>query len=263
LDHMASTAADAGFSAIEPEVVMLGKYEDPSLTKAVLLTSGLRLAALAFAATWRDPKESQAEYRAASRAIELVAHFPGSKLVLVQLPGEDRSDLAMRQRNALSCMNTVGRRALDAGVSPTVHPNSPPGSIFRTASDYEVLLTGIDPEIGFTPDVGHIAAGGMDALGTIRQYRDRVDHVHFKDIDRAGVWAPTGGGVIDFPGIVAYLRDSGYRGWIVIEDESVSSEQDPDRAASLNGAYVRSVLAPVLAEKAASPEPTNDSPVIT
>jgi inosose dehydratase len=245
---MASIAADAGFAAIEPEVVMLGKYEDPSLTKAVLAATGLQLAALAFAATWRSPEESPAEYRAASQAIELAGHFPGCKLVLVQLPGDDRSNLAIRQRNALSCINAVGRRCLESGVSPTVHPNSPRGSIFRTASDYEVLLGGVDPEIGFTPDVGHIAAGGMDPLATIRQYRDRVDHVHFKDIDRAGVWASTGGGVIDFPGIVAYLRDSGYRGWIVIEDESASSEQDPDRGAGSNGAYVRSVLAPVLAE---------------
>lgn len=262
LDHMASIAAEAGFAAIEPEVVMLGKFEDPSLIKEVLAASGLQLAALAFAAPWRGKEESDVEYAAASRAIELAACFPGSKLVLVQLPGGDRADLAERQQNGLNCMNAVGRRSLDAGVSPTVHPNSPAGSIFRTAADYEVLLSGIDPEIGFTPDAGHIAAGGMDPLATLQRYRDRVDHVHFKDIDSAGVWAPTGGGVIDFPEVVAYLRDSGYQGWIVIEDESAASEQDPDRSAGLNGVYVRNVLAPILAQAAACPKPTNDSPVI-
>jgi inosose dehydratase len=247
LDHMASVTSESGFAGIEPEVVMLGEYADPGRAAAVLEESGLELAALAYAADWRGPRETSAEREEADRVVAFLQRFPGAVLVLVQLPGRDRANLRERQDNAIACIDAVARRAGAAGVHPTVHPNSPEGSIFRTAEDYELLLDRLDAEVvGFTPDAGHIAAGGMDALEVIKRHRDRVDHVHLKDIDENGRWAATGDGVLDFPGIVSHLRDTGYAGWIVLEDESPSVEDDPDLGARRNGAYARSVLAPLL-----------------
>jgi inosose dehydratase len=246
LDHMASVAAQSGFAGIEPEFVMLGGYLNPARAAEALEAAGIGLSAVAYAAEWRGVEETPAERAEADRVIALLQQFPGARLVLVQLPFSDRADLARRQHNAIACKNAVARRAIEAGLRPTVHPNSPPGSSFRTAEDYEVLLEGLDPDVGFTPDVGHIANGGMDPLETIQRYRDRVDHVHFKDIGADGRWAPTGEGRIDFPAIVGYLRDSGYSGWIVFEDESVDVEREPDLGARRNGEYARDVLAPLL-----------------
>jgi inosose dehydratase len=247
LEHMATVAAESGFAGIEPEVIMLGRYADPERAAEALDEAGLELTALAYAADWRGPRETDAEREEADRFIAFLQRFPGTPLVVVQLPYEDRENLRERQDNAIACMDAVARRAAAAGIRATVHPNSPPGSSFRTAEDYERLLDALDPAvIGFTPDVGHLANGGMDPLEVIKRYRDRVDHVHFKDIDASGTWAPTGEGRIDFPGIVSYLRDTGYTGWIVFEDESPSVEQDPDLGARRNGAYARETLAPLL-----------------
>jgi inosose dehydratase len=247
LDHMATVAAESGFAGIEPEVIMLGDYADPGRAAEALDEAGLELTALAYAADWRGPRETAAEREEADRFIAFLERFPGTPLVVVQLPYDDRQNLRERQDNAIACMDAVARRAAAAGIRATVHPNSPPGSAFRTADDYERLLDALDPEvIGFTPDVGHLANGGMDPLDVIRRYRDRVDHVHFKDIDDDGTWAPTGEGRIDFPGIVSYLRDTGYAGWIVFEDESPSVEENPDLGARRNGVYAREVLVPLL-----------------
>jgi inosose dehydratase len=84
----------------------------------------------------------------------------------------------------------------------------------------------------------------MDPLDVIRRYRDRVDHIHFKDMNSRGDWVPTGDGIIDFPGIARYLSDTGYRGWIVLEDESPQAESRPDEAARRNGDYVARTLRP-------------------
>jgi inosose dehydratase len=84
--------------------------------------------------------------------------------------------------------------------------------------------------------------GGMSPLDTVTAYRGRIDHIHYKDIDVAGNWVPTGEGVIDFVGITNYLRSTDYAGWIVLEDESRSAERDPDTAAIHNGRYVDGVL---------------------
>jgi inosose dehydratase len=254
IDRIAAVAADAGFRGLEPEVFMLGGVPEAQALAGVLGAQDLQLAAVAFAAEWRGERETDPERTEADQVISLLADFPratafpGAKLVLVQLPGPDRSHLAVRQRHAISCINAVARRALDAGVQPTVHPNSPPGSLFRVREDYERLLDGIDPQIGFTPDVGHVAAGGMDPLEIIKLHRDRVDHVHFKDIDPDGGWAPTGQGRLDFTGIVSFLAASEYEGWIVFEDESDQARDDPDEATRRNGVYARELLRPLTGE---------------
>lgn len=246
LDHIAVVAAEAGFPALEPEAWMLGGYRDPARLEELLDEHGLGLAAVALAQPWREDDETADERLEADAVISLLVRFPGARLVLVQLPGADRSNLARRQACAISCINAVARRALRAGVPPTVHPNSPPGSLFRTRDDYEILLDRLDPEIGFTPDVGHVAAGGMDPLELVRSHRERVDHVHLKDLDSEGRWAATGKGVLDFPGIVSLLVDTGYRGWLVFEDECAESERDPDAAAGSNARYARDVLMPIV-----------------
>lgn len=224
---------------------MLGDYRDADQIRELLAKHGIELAAVALACRWARAEETAAERAEADWAISLAAAFPAAKLVLVQLPGADRSHLTIRQSYAISCINKAARRALQAGVQPTVHPNSPPGSLFRVADDYELLLEQLDRDIGFTPDVGHIAAGGMDPVDIVTSYRARIDHVHFKDIDTTGAWAPTGSGCVDFPSIVSILLDSGYRGWIVFEDECEASRRDPDGATRRNAAYARDVLLPI------------------
>lgn len=101
--------------------------------------------------------------------------------------------------------------------------------------------------IGLTPDLGHIVRGGMDPLEIISTYRERVDYVHIKDITADGIWSPAGAGVIDIRAVVRYLADTGYIGWITMEDELPEAERDPDAAVLPNGEYAQSVLAPVTA----------------
>jgi inosose dehydratase len=238
LRHMAEVSAAAGFDGIEPEVVMLGQRRAPAAMAPILSETGLELVSIVLVEDWAGSGETPAEQSNADHYIDYVRHFPSAVLVLCQMPGRDRDRLGERQRNLLDCVNAIGQRAADQDVRCTFHPNSPAGSVFRTAADYEVLLGGLAGTVGYTADVGHIASGGMDPLDTLRTYRDRLDHIHFKDIDSRGRWAPTGIGVIDFPGLTRYLVDTGFEGWIVLEDESPDAERNPDEAAHRNGRYV-------------------------
>jgi len=257
IDHIAKVVAGAGFRALEPEVFMLGDFFDGHRLSEALGEYDLELASVALAAGWRYEEETDGEREEADSVIALLTRFPGAKLVLVQLPGQDRSELQVRQRRAISCMNAVARRAIDAGIRPTVHPNSPPGSVFRVATDYQILLEGLDPGVGYTPDVGHVAVGGMGPLATVQMYRERLDHVHFKDVHADGSWAATGDGQCDFRAITEFLARTHYHGWIVLEDESEQARQDPDGAARRNADFVRQVLLP--AARQAAPHQPEDA----
>ena len=85
----------------------------------------------------------------------------------------------------------------------------------------------------------------MDPVVILRKYRERVNHVHFKDIGAGGQWAGMGRGTIDFPRIVSDLNKSGFEGWVMLEDECAQAESDPDACTVENGAYIRDVLTPL------------------
>jgi inosose dehydratase len=246
LDHMISVSAKAGFAGFEPEVVMLGEDWTASGLRSQLADHGVQLAALCLVEEWSGPRETVAEATEADKVIETVAGIDGAVINLCQFPGADRAQLRARQDNLLSCVDAVSARAEAAGVHCTFHPNSPAGSVFRTDADYAYLLAQLPERIGFTPDLGHLAKGGMDPLEVVRRYRDRVDHVHVKDMHADGSWARTGEGIIDIPAVTRFLADTDFAGWIVLEDESPEAEADPDRAVIRNGAYVRNVLEAVI-----------------
>lgn len=238
--HILDVAKRAGFAGLESEVVMLRDLSHPLRMKDAIAAAGIELGAICLVEDWLSPEETDLERANADHYIDFLTHFPETMFNLCQMPAQDRENLRGRQQNLLRCVNAIARRAAAKGVPCTYHPNSPAGSIYRTAEDYEILLNGLDSAvIGFAPDSGHIARGGMDPLGIVKKYRDRVNHVHFKDMYADGTWAQMGQGILDFKGIVNLLSETGYKGWIMVEDECHHAEVEPDECTMENGRYVR------------------------
>ena len=246
-EHIMEVCHQAGFAGVEPETSFLQHLEDPHLLKDALNQANVELAVLAVVEDWLSPKESDGERKRADKWLELLSHFPETLLLLVQMPQGDRTQLRERQQNCISCCNAFAERATDQGIEVSNHPNSPSGSVFRTASDYEVLLEGLDERfIGYCPDVGHMAKGEMDPLDIMKIYRERINLVHYKDMYDDGSWAQTGKGSIDFVEITQYLLDTDYAGWIIMEDECDDCITRPDEITLENGVYIEEVLRPML-----------------
>lgn len=109
---------------------------------------------------------------------------------------------------------------------------------------------------GLCLDVGHYLVGGGDPVDAIRRYGSLVSHVHAKDVDpsvlerlRAGeldgfggavrerLFTELGNGALDVPGTVAALDAIGYRGWLMVEQDSTWLE--PAEAAAIGGRVLR------------------------
>jgi inosose dehydratase len=250
LPHIMDVIANGGFKGLDTQVAMLGRfYNHPALLMEELQKRGLELAALTLSLQWLHNGETDEEQTTADYFIDYLKHFPGALLNVVQKHGKDRNDLQTRQTNALNCVNAIARRAADQGVVTAFHPNSPPGSIFRNEEDYKILFDGLDMNvIGYTPDAGHIACGGMNVAEIFETYRPLIKHVHFKDASADNVWEAMGEGVIDFPRIVRHLRKTDYNGWIMVEEESGKAVADPDGAMMANSLYVKDQLIPIVQE---------------
>lgn len=131
------------------------------------------------------------------------------------------------------------------GVRAVIHPHA--GGYIEFADELERLVADIPADVaGLCLDTGHMAYSGMDPVNTLRKYWQRVDYIHFKDIDPVvfkevkskrirffdacadGVMCPIGKGNIDYPAIYNLLMELKYGGYITIEQE-----RDPRNTASI------------------------------
>lgn len=120
------------------------------------------------------------------------------------------------------------------------------GTIVETEADIHAFMAHTRPPVNLLLDTGHATWGGSDPAALARRYRDRISHVHVKDVRRAvmeqarredwsfldsilgkgkdlGIYTVPGDGMVDYPAVFRALP--GYSGWVVIE-----AEQDPEKA---------------------------------
>jgi transaldolase len=70
-----------------------------------------------------------------------------------------------------------------SGLRTVFHPHC--GGYVETPLEIDALMRRTDPaRLGLVLDTGHIVYGGGDPLRVLKEHRDRVWHVHFKDCDR-------------------------------------------------------------------------------
>lgn len=246
LGHMIEVTSRAGFTGIEPIHHWMGELSDPMRLKEKLSMHNLELSAIALALPWNDKEETEKERLDADDTIKLLKHFPNALCCIVQVPS-GRHDLNERRKRLIHHVNEVSKRANDKGVPCTFHPNSPDTSITRTEEDYKFLLESLDQTVcGWTPDVGHIINGDMDPLNKMKEYASLINLVHYKDWSGSHEFSLMGNGKVNFQSITLWLKEIGYKGWIICEDEGKEALEDPDGVTLHDGRWIREKLLPSL-----------------
>jgi len=174
--------------------------------------------------------------------------FAGPYLVIIDWGHEQRdyaaghSELAERLDDGAWQTMVEHIRAIcqiawhDYGIRPVIHPHA--GSYIEFADELARLVEDIPDDVaGLCLDTGHLYYAGMDPAAALRAYADRLDYIHFKDIDQGvfaevmkqrikffdacarGVMCPIGRGVIDYPNLYRLIQTLGYEGYITVEQE--------------------------------------------
>ncbi|MEJ2702088.1 MAG: TIM barrel protein [Sedimentisphaerales bacterium] len=124
------------------------------------------------------------------------------------------------------------------------------------------LLDMTNPNLlGLVLDTGHYTYGSAKndpavVLEALDLFTERIWYVHFKDChpeiaDRAraegwdyfeairrGVFCELGQGCVDFPAVLSRLRQQGYDGWVVVEQDVVPGMGSPRQSAQRNREYL-------------------------
>jgi inosose dehydratase len=127
------------------------------------------------------------------------------------------------------------------GLELVLHPHV--GTLAETAADVDRALEHTDVRWCF--DTGHLLIGGVEPAAFVRDHAARVGHVHLKDVDarladevrsgalslvkatQAGLFRPLGDGDAGIDEVLALLDQTGYEGWLVLEQDIAITGSEP------------------------------------
>lgn len=266
LDEVAATGyagtelGDVGFLPPEPE----------RLT-AALAGRGLALPAGWVTVRLSDPDRRDANVEAALATARLLRAVGGPAALVNLGPDHSRDPVRTARAGRIRPQDGLDTAGMDAyaaealhvaravrdetGLRSAFHPHG--GSFVETPDEIDAFLDRTDPELVWLCfDTGHVALGGGEPTACLRRWRDRVALVHLKDFDpavvaradaegwgypeliRHGVFPELGRGAVPFGAVLELLRETDYRGWLVVEQDVLPGLGTPKASAERNRAFL-------------------------
>jgi inosose dehydratase len=269
LDEMAET----GYAGTE-----LGDWgfmpTDPDMLKAELARRNLTMLGAFVPVALKDEAAHAAGAETAVRTAKLLAAVGGETPFIVL--ADDNGSVPERTQNAGRITPEMGlseaewqtyargaehvaRAVKEATGLRTVFHHHCAGYV-ETPAEMEKLLSLTDPNLlGLVFDTGHYRFAGGDPVQAIRDYADRIWHMHFKDCQpeiaaqsRAeewdyfksvnnGVFCELGKGEVDFTAVKAALEEIGFEDWIVVEQDVLPGMGSPKESAARNRQFLRQI----------------------
>jgi inosose dehydratase len=240
--------AAAGYAGIDLGPV--GYLGDSLTMRRRLAERGLSLAGGYLPLTFDDHELMDAELSGLHALLDVFdqtetgAISPKPTLAGVNVPGRRLLSLAEQNARAGAWTDDGWRRYADGvahaaevcrtrGYEPTFHHHV--GTAIETVAEIDRLLELTD--VSLCLDTGHLAVIGADSGDALRRWSGRINHFHLKDADASAiaalvsarahvtdiwqfaVFAPLGRGQLDCARILEELRESGYGGWLVVEQD--------------------------------------------
>jgi inosose dehydratase len=164
-------------------IIAYGSDEE-NLRRCIDFAGGLQLAAVTWVPSWKRDRVNGAAYKSAAESL-----------------------------------NRLGKYAQEKGTRLSLHNHA--GQLFQDEKDMDGFRQFVLPQYaGLTLDTAHLALGGVtDIAGVIRECKEYIDLFHIKDL-KERKFCPLGNGELDFDEIFDTIRDVGFDGWLVVDDES-------------------------------------------
>jgi inosose dehydratase len=130
-------------------------------------------------------------------------------------------------------LESAASEARIRGLEVSFHPHI--STFVELPEEIDRLLE--DTDLSLTFDIGHIVLAGGDAIDLFYRWRERINHVHIKDVRRSvledarssnlpnfdewwpGVAKPLGQGDVDLQEFAKALHKTNYDRWVVVEQD--------------------------------------------
>ena len=138
-------------------------------------------------------------------------------------------------------MNEISKMMIDENMPLAYHHHM--GTVIETEEETKRLMESTMDTVKLLIDTGHMLFAQGDSLNLVKDFSEKLIHVHCKDIRKEvldislkndstfrqafldGAFTVPGDGCIDYKPFLKILKDKNYSGWLVVE-----AEQDPTKA---------------------------------
>ena len=152
-------------------------------------------------------------------------------------------------------INEVGKRLNGENMPLAYHHHM--GTVIQSHEDTERLMNETNDTVKLTIDTGHMLFAGGNSLKIIRDFKEKIVHVHCKDMREKvlnkslsedlsfrnafleGAFTVPGDGCIDYRPIFNELVKNNYQGWLVVEAEQDPKKADPFKYAKIGFNYLK------------------------
>lgn len=217
---------------------------DPDEMVALLERHGLRLLGGFLPVVLHDPAEHETSVAAAHRIGALFEAAGASFLIsaaVVDLDWSPRVPLSDTEwRSLFVGLARLDEAAAEHGLIHVTHPHW--GTLVEQCEDVERVLDGSD--VLLCLDTGHLVLGRTDPVWLADAARERIGHVHLKDVAgdaagrlragvltlvaavQSGLFRPLGEGEVPIAETIRTLEHAGYDGWYVLEQDCALPSAD-------------------------------------
>jgi sugar phosphate isomerase/epimerase len=217
LARMMQRVADLGYHGIE--LAARHPLEVP-IEEVVALSREYRLPVVSLLSGWSYDHEglclsspdAALRQRAVDRLIDYVGHASllNSLVVVGLMQGlrRDEPDESKAKERIAGCLQRVAKAAEARNVSIVIEPvNHLQVGFNHTAAEAAAMASRVgSPALGFMLDTIHMNIEERSVIGTTREYGARARHFHLCETN-GGAY---GSGGLDFPAVLAALRQVGY-----------------------------------------------------
>jgi inosose dehydratase len=230
--------AAVGFKGIQLRTSVLPEFGDkPAALKELLAEHKLTMVAFSSGSVRIDQQVEAEDMATHTKHARFVRDVGGHYLQLTDTRPKDRALASADYRRLGHLLTEIGKRTADIGIPAAYHNHM--NAIGERPEEVDAVLDATDPRyLKVLLDVAHYRQGGGDPAKAIRKYADRLLFLHIKDVQsplpghtgdpmRSYRWVELGRGNVDLKAVFAALHDVRFRGWAIVELDSV-----PDKANS-------------------------------
>jgi inosose dehydratase len=239
-----------GFPGIQLRSNVVAKYgQNPAELREVLQKHRLALVALSSGDLNIENEESEEIARHSANA-KFLRDVHGSYLQVIcarprrAIRGDDYTKLSRM-------LTELGKRTADFSISLGYHNHM--NSLVQRPEELQRVFDGVDPRYAkLELDIAHYFAAKGDPASAIEKYHNALLFLHIKDVQMAAGSASAkdgyqfvelGRGEIDLPGVFDALKKVAFRGWAIVELDSVpQGDGSPKLCATISKKYLEEKL---------------------
>ncbi len=249
--------SEVGFRGIQLRSNIVPEYgERPKELRALLDQHRLELVALSSGGVRIAPGTEADEIAKHTRHATFVRDVGGRYLQVTDsaLP-KDRKPAPDDYKQLGRVLTEIGKRTTDLGIPLGYHNHM--NSLGEAPEEVDRIMDAADPRyVKLELDIAHYQQGGGDPSKAITKYGSRLLFLHIKDVENitpaatgaastanAYRFVELGRGRVDMPAVFKALKQVKFRGWAVVELDSVPDKaRTPKESAIISKKYIEEKL---------------------